>query len=104
MTGGTLSLHTLSDAIWQQQSVRSAFKLATFVLGIVLVLEVFVRAYLVFALNIETSLIVLPVLFQSLQIITLLWCAFFLRKAVRKGQYSVQRVATVPLVEEKCYR
>lgn len=35
-----------------------------------------------------------------LHLITLLWCVFFLRAAIRRGQHALQRAATVPLVEE----
>ena len=103
-TGGNLSVPTLSDALWDQASVRSTFRRTTLVLSLILLLELVLRAYLVFKLNINTSLIVLPLLFRSIQGVTILWVVLSLRATIRRGRHSVQQAVTAPLIEEKSYR
>ena len=87
--------------LWQYPGFRYAMRLTTLVWGIVFVLEVTVRTYLVFTLTIAQSVVILPFVWYAAFGGVMLWTLLYSRRGRKQADEAQARRTTQEAAEPK---
>ncbi|GAC1641343.1 MAG: hypothetical protein NVS4B12_03570 [Ktedonobacteraceae bacterium] len=77
--------------LWQYPQFRHTMRFTTLVWGIVFVLEVTVRTYLVFTLTIAQSVVILPFVWYTAFGGVMLWTMLYSRRGRKQGEEAQAR-------------